>query len=161
MIDIHYFRKDLFIVIIFLFSYVNFVNTQQVGCEDVESRRIEDIGDELLRSCRMDEITVIDSADFTFSSDVDGEMSEIFATLNSKIEYLPIKIYEKFPNLLSLSFSDCGLKALTFDNLQGLTSMKRMKFSNNQIETIEIDTFKDLTRLLLVSHFKQDKNVEW
>jgi Leucine-rich repeat (LRR) protein len=120
---------------------------QQVECEEIQTRRINDIGDELLKGCRMDEITVIDSADLTLVSEYDEGVTEMFGTLNKKIEFLPTKIYEKFPRLISLIFKDCALKSVTIDSLQKLVHMRKIDLSSNQIETFGNETFDDLKRL--------------
>jgi Leucine-rich repeat (LRR) protein len=123
------------------------VKAQQVDCEEIQSRRIADIGDELLQVCRMDLAIVIDTNSFTLSSEVNQDVTEIYASGNHNIDFLPNNIYEKFPNILSLSFRSCNLNSVTNENFQKLFSMKRLDLAGNTIEAISDNAFSDLTNL--------------
>jgi Leucine rich repeat len=120
------------------------VNSQQVECENFQTRTEDN---ELVKVCRIDQSTSINSFNVTFASEFDENVVEIFAKNNDKIRYLPKNIYEMFPNLKTVNFEECSLKAVTIENLQKLLFMKRINFKNNEIRTINVGTFNDLVNL--------------
>jgi Leucine-rich repeat (LRR) protein len=141
------FRKCLLPHLVLFLRSLSYAMAQQIDCEGIQNRRIDDIGDELLKACRMDETTVIDSTNFTLSSEYDEEMTEMYGNLNKKIEHLPENIYENFPKLISLGFESCSLRTVTVKSLRRLTLMKKINFGYNRITTIAIDAFEDLKNL--------------
>lgn len=85
--------------------------------------------------------TVIDSKDFLITSDRDVTVEYFNAEDNMKNEYLPTNIGETFPNLLGLNAHNCSIKEITRENFRGLNKLRTLILANNQIETIEDDTF--------------------
>jgi Leucine rich repeat len=148
-----FFRKIHFQVLIFLLVHSKFANSQQVECESFQSRTEDN---EIVKVCRIDQSTSISSFNVTLASEFDENVVDIFAKHNDKIRYLPKNIYEKFPNLKTLNFEECSLKAIVKENLQQLTYLKSIDFSYNKIKTINIGTFNDLINLeqLILSYNK-------
>jgi Leucine-rich repeat (LRR) protein len=137
-------RKTSLLLLVFLLRYARLVNSQQVECENFQTRTE---GDELVEVCRIDQSTSINSFNVTFASEFNENVVEIYAKNNDRIRYLPKNIYETFPNLKTLNFEDCSLRAVTNENLQKLTYLKRIDFSFNKIRTINVGTFDDLINL--------------
>lgn len=76
---------------------------KEVSCERVQTRRQIEMKRVLLKSCRIDLTTAIYSPDFVFANP-DETISEIYADGNLNIKYLPLNIFEAYPNLLAISF---------------------------------------------------------
>jgi hypothetical protein len=140
---IYSFRKLLFSLLVLFQSIPSLVNTQQIDCETVQTRTSY-VSSVLLKTCRVDQNTVVDSETYFFTAEPDVEMTEVWTDGNMNIQYLPKNIFEKFPNLISLSAASCSLKLVNKDNLQYLSSIEEIDFSNNLLESIEIGTFDDL-----------------
>jgi Leucine rich repeat len=130
--------------LVFLLRYARLVSSQQVECENFQTRTE---GNELIEICRIDQSTSINSFNVTFASEFNENVVEIFAKKNDRIRYLPKNIYEKFPKLKTLNFEECSLKAVTIENLQKLIHLKRIDFSINEIRTVIVGTFSDLINL--------------
>ena len=68
-------------------------------------------------------------------------------THNKNIEYLPVKVYEKFPNLAGYSAYNSLVKEIRYENFENLFKLQIVVLQNNQISNIPKDTFKDLRSL--------------
>jgi hypothetical protein len=134
----------LLLVLLVKFSVI--VNSQDVDCEETQTRKAA--SGVLIKSCRMDGVTVISSNDVSFTPEADEEMTEIYGDFNHKINHLPNNISEKFPMLISLSFRFCSLKTVKKESFKELTQIEHIDLSYNEIATIEIGTFDDLKNLL-------------
>lgn len=66
---------------------------------------------------------------------------------NRKIEYLPVKVYEKFPNLIAYDGAFLALKGIKYQNFEKLEELQYLTLKGNQITYISTDAFKDLTKL--------------
>jgi hypothetical protein len=118
----------------------------EIDCEKTMTRRVDEVKG-LLKSCRMDIKAVINSSDFVFNSEVDLNMTEIYTDGNRNVMYLPTNIHEKFPNLLSLSIWNCGLKELSNATFRNLKFDVRIAINRNSLKTLELGTFDDCTAL--------------
>jgi hypothetical protein len=76
---------------------------QEVSCERIQTRRQIEIKRVLLKSCRIDLTTTISSAGYVFT-DPDETVNEVYADGNLNIKFLPLRIHETYPNLLTMSF---------------------------------------------------------
>lgn len=63
------------------------------------------------------------------------------------IQYLPIDVYKKFPNLEAYQFRNCSIKELRYENFQNLTEIQYMNLGLNEISVIPAKIFRDLTNL--------------
>lgn len=120
--------------------------TKEVDCEKIQTRRVSEMMRILLRTCRMDQDTIIDSKDFSLAN-ADENITEIYTDANLNLKYLPVNIYEKYPNLISISSWYCGLKSVSKDNFKGLTKLRRLAINQNRISIVENNTFEDLEAL--------------
>lgn len=98
----------------------------------------------------MNRTTVITESDYTISMPRDDAVEGFDCERNKKISYLPVKIHEKFPNLVVLYADYCNIKAISKANFEKLGKLKRLSLSFNQIVTVNSNTFDDLTALELL-----------
>jgi Leucine-rich repeat (LRR) protein len=99
-----------------------------------------------IQTCFMDTTTSVDSPGIKVSSN-DSSIKGLRFYNNKQIQYLPVEVAKKFPNLLVYSVASCSLKNLLKLNFEGLEKLKLLYLNGNQIETIETGTFKDLVDL--------------
>lgn len=93
--------------------------------------------------------TVIDESVYTISTPRDDAVEGFDCDRNKKISYLPVKIHEKFPNLVGLYADSCNIKAISKVNFEKLGKLRRLSLSFNQIVIVNSNTFDDLTALEL------------
>lgn len=140
-------------------------SAKEVNCESVQTRRVNEMKKILLKTCRMDETTVIDSDDFVFQK-TDETINEVYTDYNFLIQYLPRNMYEQYPKLVSIRYLFlvhillvftlvcaffsvwyCSLLAVSKDNFQKLTKLRRIALNHNKLKVIQNDTFEDLVNL--------------
>ncbi|KAL7017641.1 hypothetical protein ACKWTF_010465 [Chironomus riparius] len=66
---------------------------------------------------------------------------------NKKIAYLPIKVYNVFPNLVAYEVFDCSLRAVKRENFERLDKLQFVGLQQNQLRHIPYDTFRALIHL--------------
>lgn len=86
--------------------------------------------------------TVIDSKDFSITTDRDATVGGFYAFENKKLEYLPNNLEEKFPNLSILYAGKCSVKKVMKENFMGLGKLRKLYLHLNQIEMINDNTFE-------------------
>lgn len=84
-----------------------------------------------------------------------GTVEGILFDSNKGIEYLPVNVYEKFPNLIGISAWNCAVKAVTKKNFKNLKQLKFLGLASNHIETIDENTFEDLISLTTLNMRKK------
>lgn len=94
-----------------------------------------------MKKCYM-QSAVIDSKNFSITSDRDETVGGFHATLNKNLKYLPINLGAKFPNLLALFAGECSIKEVSKINFKGLGKLQHLFLHHNQIEQIDDGTFK-------------------
>lgn len=94
----------------------------------------------------MDSTTIIDEAN-TKISFYDENIGGLQMNNNKNISYLPIDVAERFPNLQGYQAGFCGIKELTRRNFKGLSKLRGLWLSYNQIERFLSETFVDLIGL--------------
>lgn len=128
--------------------FLNLVTT--TNAKEVECERVSDFNSGgsfgSVKTCFMDKKTTIDTPNVTFSTR-DNSIGAISFRYNNKIKFLPIKVDEKFPNLLSVQAVRCSIKEISKLNFKGLSKLTFLDLSSNQIEKIASETFEDLTSL--------------
>ena len=115
-------------------------------CEKTQTRRVNDVKRILLKTCRMDLTTVIDSTDFSYGK-ADEAITEIYTDGNLNIRYLPLNPNENYPNLISMSFWLCGVRSVSKSNFIKLSKLRRLALNQNRLSIIEDNTFEDLVAL--------------
>lgn len=91
----------------------------------------------------MNEVTTIDSNGFTIVSAKDETINGLAFKGNKKISFLPVDIYENFPNLEILNACDCSIKSIFKENFRYLNKLEDLDLNKNQIETIRADVFEN------------------
>lgn len=95
-----------------------------------------------LKSCSI--IQTIGNEDYVLDSDVDDTIEEFIIRKMKKVQFLPVNISDKFPNLKLLEVNDCGLTVVRSFYFKNMFNVQRMDLNHNEIDTIEVDAFKDL-----------------
>lgn len=77
-----------------------------------------------------------------------NESVEGFAMRHNKfIEFLPVKVADKFPNLIAYSAFNCSVKSIFPDNFYNLSKLEGLGLAYNQIEVINATFFDELIAL--------------
>lgn len=66
---------------------------------------------------------------------------------NKRIQFLPVKISEKFPNLWIISAFGGAIRSISKENFKGLRELRWLQLGHNQIVKVSDDTFEDLVSL--------------
>jgi Leucine-rich repeat (LRR) protein len=137
------------------FNILENVTAKEVSCEEVVDR---DWGDLVgwVKICGMQTITVINESNITIAMR-DDKMGGLTLGSNRNINYLPVLVVEKFPNLLAFYAIDCNIKEISKKNFAGLNKLKLLQLHGNQIKKINSDTFEDLILLENLSLGKKKK----
>jgi Leucine-rich repeat (LRR) protein len=98
----------------------------------------------------MMEETIIDDDDYTIANEKDTKVSGLLLEHNQKVKFLPIKVAEKFPNILGISAFDCKIKSISKENFENLHKLTEIHLHGNMIETIYSNTFEDLVSLEVI-----------
>jgi hypothetical protein len=69
---------------------------------------------------------------------------------NLKTLFLPVGVADVFPNLEYYSAANCSIKEVSYLNFRGLSKLTVLELSDNFIETITKEMFKDLTSLISI-----------
>lgn len=97
--------------------------------------------------CFMSDKTSIFSANITVSFMANEGVDGMWFEKNKAIRYLPINIYEVFPNIREYWARECAIKAIFKKNFRKLTQLKELFLSNNFIDTVPSNAFEDLIKL--------------
>jgi DNA polymerase/3'-5' exonuclease PolX len=119
--------------------------TKYLSCETISDTELIIVG--TVKTCVMDEFSKITSEGFVISSAQDLNVKALQLDQNKKIEFLPISSYQTFANLEFYSASKCSIKNISYQNFLQMNKLRALFLSENQIETIANDTFKDLAVL--------------
>jgi Leucine-rich repeat (LRR) protein len=115
-------------------------DAKTVQCESVSSEYF------VTKTCFMDKTTMIDENNETISTE-DESIGALSFVGNRNIFYLPIKVAENLPNLLVYAANRCSVIDVSKDHFKGLSKLKYLWLSHNQIEKIPSRTFEDLPDL--------------
>lgn len=89
----------------------------------------------------------INSADVIISGLEDESVRLFDSSRNRKVEYLPIHIADKFPNLVTFAADRCAIKEITKNDFENLFHLQWLNLDGNKLEIIKADVFKDLISL--------------
>lgn len=93
---------------------------------------------------------VIDEPNFTVDSPLNVDVGGISIHDNKAVTYLPIDIYESFPEVIRYVASSCRIQAVFKENFKMLKKLSLLTLSSNQIEMIPSNIFDDLVSLELL-----------
>lgn len=103
------------------------------------------------KCCYLNETTLISAVNVTFAGLENLEVQTILFDWNEKIEFLPIKVYKKFPNLEVYSAKFDLVKEISALNFEQLSNLRLLDISWNQIGFIPDDCFQGLTKLYKIN----------
>lgn len=116
-----------------------------VKCESYFSRNLSTF-EINVKFCRLRR-TAIGSDNVEIIPKASENATELFFDSNQDIEYLPVKVRENFPNLLSISAYYCKVKSISPENFKNLSKLLVLSLKKNELVTIESNTFDDLINL--------------
>lgn len=118
---------------------------KQVACEEISYMELGFLHKEY-KTCFITKAT-IDTIGFTISSSRDDYVGILRFWGNRNIFYLPVKVHEKFNNLMGYYAPKCSIKFIAKANFEKLFKLRYLMFDDNQIERISSDTFEGLMSL--------------
>jgi hypothetical protein len=117
-----------------------------VICEKIESGGWSYLSPTWIRTCFMKSKTVINSEGFEIAPK-DETMKGLWMQNNKKIEFLPENVSDTYPNLVGYNAPKNSITQITPKNFKGLVKLEILYLQYNQIETIPVETFKDLSSM--------------
>lgn len=102
------------------------------------------------KCCYLNSTTKINEIHTTLADLESFEVDAILFDNNKKIEFLPVKIYKKFPNLESYLARNTSVKEISALTFEKLSSLKLLDLRENEIESIPNLCFDDLIKLNLL-----------
>lgn len=91
--------------------------------------------------------TAINASDFTISGQEDESVLLFDSSRNHNVEYLPIRISNQFPNLVTYDADRCAIKEISKSNFENLFHLRMLNLIGNRLKIIVSDTFRDLVSL--------------
>lgn len=111
--------------------------------------------------CRFENFATINTKDFLISNALDYDISSLEARNCPKVNFLPIFVNFKFPNLQTYRAVNCNISEITKNNFANLTKLREIDLAGNKIDTVLKNSFEGLDLLLKIylSKFIVEKNV--
>jgi hypothetical protein len=106
--------------------------------------------------CRLSS-TAIDNPKTTITIDPAVDPTTMMAvdiSDNAGVSYLPINIATNFPNIKYLQASRTSVREITYANFKGLVNLQFLIMEAALVQTLTMDMFKDLTKLIYVNMSK-------
>lgn len=91
--------------------------------------------------------TAINASNLTIFGLEDESVRLFDSSRNQNVEFLPIHISNKFPNLVSYDANRCAIKEISQTNFGNLFHLKMLNLVGNRLRTIVSNTFEDLVSL--------------
>lgn len=89
----------------------------------------------------------ISNRDVTINTAIMEQIEGLSMKSNKNIAFLPIKVYQNFPNLLGYNAQNCAINEITYANFKNLNELQALILSENKIVFIHSNTFNDLHKL--------------
>lgn len=116
----------------------------QIACEKINELNYAFV---TRLTCEMNTYTAIKDVGYTISDQFNDEVAQMFLNDNQNIEFLPILLNEKFPNLENYFAERCAIKEIFKINFENLHRLAIINLNGNQIYAILRDTFAGLANL--------------
>jgi Leucine-rich repeat (LRR) protein len=126
-----------------LFGTVTNANT--ISCSSIETRSWDFVGD--VNVCVIDKSISILTPGYKIYSEKDDTITGFEAEWIKNMFYLPDSPSETFPNLQAYSAYRSSVREISAANFKNLNKLRLLWLSKNQIEKVNINTFKDLESL--------------
>lgn len=143
LIFIHTFL-NLFSKSVFLRTFLitlccsNLTSGNEIACDNEEC-----FGD----PCCLITETAISSSNFTISGPEDDTVRLFDSSRNRNVEFLPIRINERFPNLVTYLAERCVIREISKTNFEYLFHLRVLNLNGNKLEIINTDRFDALVSL--------------
>lgn len=121
-----------------------------VDCESIEILNEFDERLFQVENCYMKEYTAINRTGIQIYTSRSKSLRNLIFNNNQNIQYLPVKIYKPFPEIVSIEAENCRIQEISQSNFRKLYRMKILKLNRNLITTIEFGTFSDNKELQLI-----------
>lgn len=109
----------------------------------------------MAKCCELEVGTHIDEPDYTFVNDTNYVTVEVLIiTHQQNVEFLPVSIHEKFPNLKLYHVVKTPVPKISKKNFEKMFKLQELKLDRNQIEIIKSDTFEDLISLQKITYVR-------
>lgn len=128
------------ILLVFVISVVK-SETTEVSCESFEKSSVQG------QYCHMTNSTTIDAADVTIADPENNDVTGLFFNSNKNIEFLPVDVYKKFPNLRVFPAHYCSIKEISARNFQRLENLLFVDLRGNQLKSVPNYCFYGLSKL--------------
>lgn len=102
-------------------------------------------------ACYLNSTTIIVASKVRFAGPKNSNVDAILFDNNVDLQFLPVNIYEKFPNLERISGESAAVKAISSMNFERLLKMKFLNLKANRIEFIPNDCFEGLLNLIEIN----------
>lgn len=93
----------------------------------------------------------ISNKNFTLKTLKDDLVVAISFRNNTKVEFLPDKVHEKFPNLLMYDAHRCSIRSVEKSNFEKLFKLTAVDLSHNLIEHIDKNIFDDSSSIQVIN----------
>lgn len=132
----------LFIVLLIFAASASQLEATRITCE-----ALIEVYHRKFKACLLTETTNIRTNDVTFEGLENSDVKGIIFNQNKNIQFLPVKVYKKFPNLSYFWAEQACIKEISTANFQGLLILEFLNLDENQIEFIPNFCFESLISL--------------
>lgn len=119
-----------------------------VVCNAIMLHQFKQMYNRSASCCSLKYGTRIESSDYSFNADVKYNNLEImYIARQQNIEFLPVLVRERFPNLKFYFAIDTPVTKISKKNFENMFELTMLHLQRNRIEVIKSNTFEDLTSL--------------
>lgn len=104
--------------------------------------------------CYMKGKTIINESSMELAKRNETFIDALNFNMNKKIQFLPIRVSETFPQIIQYLANRCSIKTISKSNFEGLDKLTDVLLGGNQIEVIPTDTFEGLVNLVYLDFCK-------
>lgn len=123
------------------------VKSQRIDCTEANYHRNQ--GTEIVHNlgCNFGSTSSLRSSDIAIDIPTNDLIAVLFLSGNKNVLYLPVRVYQSFPNLKEISAFECSIKEISKKNFDYLTQLEDLDLHHNFIAKIKSDTFDGLSKL--------------
>lgn len=99
----------------------------------------------------LDSTTIIDNINYPIKFERNLKVKSLQTKNNQKIEFLPILVDEKFPNLVVYKVKNCNVQKVVNENFNNLNKLEILELPANKIDHIAENSFKSLVNLKILN----------